>query len=196
MASAEINEWDFFMRDRVWLIFKEMPSPNFGLKSRVTAALRHDSSLHMTDDLNWKFILASILEKFGCQTGTIHQTAVDNATLNLIYQIGVPPNVLAKITTIPFGKGIAGAAAERKEPVELCNLQQDLGGIAEAAARQTGISGSIAVPVFDATTRDVVGTLGIGKYAPYEFTDEETYRLSEFAKEIAELLKFKTPSDD
>src|SRR6478735_3908473 len=138
----------------------------------------------MTEPADWNALLATILENFGCQTGTIHRATADRSTLELVCQIGVPDSLVDKISSIPFGKGIAGAAAERKEPVELCNLQQDLEGVAKPDARKTGVSGSLAVPVFS-HSGDVIGTLGIGKFAPYEFTDAEKKRLMEFASEIA-----------
>ena len=47
-----------------------------------------------------------------------------------------------------------------------------------ADARQTGVSGSLAVPVFASESGQVVGTLGIGKFAPYEFTGAEKQRLA------------------
>jgi L-methionine (R)-S-oxide reductase len=135
----------------------------------------------------WNQILADILEEFGCQTGTIHRSE-NGKDLTLVCQIGVPDALLEKVSHIPFGKGIAGAAAETREPVELCNLQQDLGGVAKPGARQTGVSGSIAVPVFSQATGEVVGTLGIGKFTPYEFQDNEKSRLREIAKELASLF--------
>ena len=135
---------------------------------------------------DWQAFLGGILEKFGCQTGTIHRTAPDGATLALVCQIGVPEILMEKIAIIPFGKGIAGAAAERKEPVELCNLQQDLGGVAKPDARQTGVAGSIALPIFATDSSQVIGTLGIGKYIPYDFTDREKKSLSDIAREIAQ----------
>jgi putative methionine-R-sulfoxide reductase with GAF domain len=139
----------------------------------------------MTDPVNWNELLGSILENFGCQTGTIHQAADGAKTLTLVCQVGVPDFLMDKITSIPFGKGIAGVAAERQEPVELCNLQEDLGGVARVDARQTGVSGSLAVPVFSTTSGNVIGTLGIGKHAPYEFSAAEKQRLMDFAGEIA-----------
>jgi L-methionine (R)-S-oxide reductase len=139
----------------------------------------------MSEQVNWSSKLSLILADFGCQTGTIHRTAEDGETLALVAQIGVPEGLIDKISTIPFGKGIAGAAAERKEAVELCNLQQDLGGVAKPDARQTGVSGSIAVPIFSSGSKQVVGTLGIGKYAPYEFTDAEKSALAGIAAELA-----------
>ena len=89
------------------------------------------------------------------------------------------------ISRIPFGKGIAGAAAATREPVELCNLQQDLGGVAKEGARQTKVAGSLAVPVFSSDGSLVLGTLGIGKQVPYDFSDEEKDRLAGVAREVA-----------
>lgn len=144
----------------------------------------------MNTNPDWQNLLADILESFGCQTGTLHQ-ASDGRTLTLVCQIGVPDSLLEKISSIPFGKGIAGAAAERGEPVELCNLQQDTGGVAELDAKRTGVSGSLAVPVFSGKSRCVIGTLGIGKFQPYEFTPAEKQRLADHAVAIGRLFEDK-----
>jgi L-methionine (R)-S-oxide reductase len=139
----------------------------------------------MSNPIDWDGMLAAILKEFGCQTGTIHRSTADGLTLELVCQTGVPEILLPKISIIPFGKGIAGAAAERAEPVEICNLQADLGGVAKPDARQTGVSGSIAVPVFSEDGKRVIGTLGIGKFTPYEFTIAEKSRLAILATDIA-----------
>ena len=138
----------------------------------------------MTPQETWNSLLAAILKDFGCQTGTIHRSD-DGKLLSLVCQIGVPDSLLDRIATVPFGKGIAGAAAGRGEPVELCNLQFDLGGVAQPSARQTGVSGSLAVPVFSKSDGRVIGTLGIGKFAPHDFTDGEKQRLAGHAEQIA-----------
>jgi L-methionine (R)-S-oxide reductase len=140
--------------------------------------------------------LGEILAEFDCQTGTLHRTAADGRTLRLVCQIGVPESLSGKIAEIPFGKGIAGAAAENRAPVRLCNLQQDLGGVAKPDARQTGVSGSLAVPVFSADGANVLGTLGIGKFAAYEFTAEEEERLAAHARELAGLFEGKAICGD
>ncbi|WP_193214716.1 GAF domain-containing protein [Luteolibacter marinus] len=123
--------------------------------------------------------LTGVLGAFNCQTGTLHRS--DGDFLDLVAHVGVPEFLLPKISRIPFGKGIAGAAAERREPVELCNLQQDLGGVARPDARETKVSGSLAVPVFSPDGAQVLGTLGVGMQAPHDFTAEETSRLEEIA---------------
>lgn len=139
----------------------------------------------MSEPLDWGKLLSAILAEFGCQTGTIHRASADGQMLHLVCQIGVPDSLMDKISVIPFGKGIAGAAAERREPVELCNLQEDLGGVARADARKTGVAGTLAVPIFSTPANDVIGTIGIGKYVPYEFTDAEKASLAAHAEGIA-----------
>lgn len=130
----------------------------------------------ITDYKTW---LQDVLTEFSCQTGTIHRSTQDGTHLTLVAQIGVPEVLLDKISLIPFGKGIAGAAAERRAPVELCNLQQDLGGVARPDARQTNVSGSLAVPVFSTCGEKVLGVLGIGMMAPHDFTCDEQKSLAE-----------------
>ena len=141
-----------------------------------------------SDPESWNAELASILEEFNCQTGTLHRCPPDGPELELITQIGVPDALIGVISQIPFGKGIAGAAAQTREPVELCNLQEDLGGVAKPGARQTQVSGSLAVPIFHPNGGEVVGTLGVGMHAPYDFNEEEKERLAGHARAIAPRL--------
>lgn len=141
-------------------------------------------SVLMNEEIDWSDLLGGILREHDCQTGTIHRLAADEKMLKLVHQIGVPESLSGVISVIPIGKGIAGAAAERREPVLLCNLQQDLGGVAKPDARKTGVAGSVAVPIFNGAGTEVLGTLGIGKYTPYDFSDAEIHRLEARAKEI------------
>ena len=129
--------------------------------------------------------LKEAMAEFECQTGTLHRA--DGEWLYLVSKEGIPEFLLDKISKIPFGKGIAGVAAQSKEPVELCNLQQDLGGVAKEDARKTGVSGSLAVPILD-TTGKVLGTLGVGKVVPYEFSEIEKDRLTELGQQFLPVL--------
>jgi signal transduction protein with GAF and PtsI domain len=133
-------------------------------------------------------VLVSILAEFDCQTGTIHRTDLSGQFLELEASVGVPEFIIEKITRIPFGKGIAGVAAERCEPVELCNLQEDLGGIAKEDARKTNVAGSLAVPIIGYGSGRVLGTLGIGKHVPHDFTAAEKSHLVIHAEQIAMLF--------
>ena len=129
--------------------------------------------------------LREAMEEFGCQTGTLHRA--EGEWLHLVAQVGVPEFLLDKISKIPFGKGIAGVAASTREPVELCNLQQDLGGVAKEDARKTGVSGSLAVPILSADGV-ALGTLGVGKITPYDFSDAEKSRLVKIGLEFVSML--------
>ncbi|MEZ7957281.1 MAG: GAF domain-containing protein [Rubritalea sp.] len=132
--------------------------------------------------------LKLVMDEFTCVTGTIHKTEQGGDLLLLVSHAGVPDFIIEKISTIPFGKGIAVVAAETKQPVELCNLQQDLGGVAKEDARKTGVSGSLAVPILSEDGLKVLGTLGIGKVEPYDFSVAEKVRLTELGNSFVEYL--------
>jgi putative methionine-R-sulfoxide reductase with GAF domain len=133
--------------------------------------------------VDWTTVLSNILKDFECVTGTIHRTDSQTGLLVLTAYQGIPPFVLDKIQSIPFGKGIAGCAAERREAVQLCNLQIDATGVAKPAAKQTNVQGALAIPLINDENK-VVGVLGIGKMQPYEFSDEEISRINLVGKII------------
>lgn len=143
----------------------------------------------MRSDAEWGVFLGEVLGRFGCQTGTLHFTDGSGESLDLVTQVGVPEGLVEKIRVIPFGKGIAGAAAAQREPVEMCNLQTDTSGVARPDAKQTGVVGSLAVPIFSADGERVLGTLGIGKYVPYDFTAEEKSAVGEIAAGIGKEIE-------
>ncbi len=136
------------------------------------------------NDANTK--LREVLADFGCQTGTLHRA--DGETLYLVSQVGIPESLMEKIEVIPFGKGIAGVAAAQRGPVELCNLQEDLGGVAKEAARKTGVAGSLAVPILGDDGMEVLGTIGIGKHESYDFTEEEMRKLAVVGRGFVSML--------
>ncbi|TDU71427.1 GAF domain-containing protein [Prosthecobacter fusiformis] len=135
---------------------------------------------------DWSFFLETLTASFGCVTGTLHRYDPADKHLKLVAQLGIPPQLMPVIQSIPMGKGIAGAAAERRQPVELCNLQTDTSGVAREGARQTQVQGSLAVPVLAGNR--LCGTLGIGKREAYDFTEEEKQRLIDLAASVADRL--------
>lgn len=138
-------------------------------------------------NINWQELLEDIISAFDCTTGTLH--TLDNKTnlLMLKSQQGVPDFLLPKMSSIPIGKGMAGIAAERKAPVEMCNLQTDDSGVARPAAKETKVEGSIAVPML--LDGKLYGTLGIAKPVPYDFTQSESEGLLKIGEEIAKSLE-------
>ena len=136
--------------------------------------------------IDWQVFLVGVLRDFECVTGTLHRFDTTDQHLKLVAQQGIPEVLMPVVQSIPLGKGIAGAAAQTREPVEMCNLQTDRSGVAKPGAKQTQVQGSLAVPVLDG--EHLCGTLGIGKMVPYDFTTEEKSRLMEVARGVAEAL--------
>jgi L-methionine (R)-S-oxide reductase len=134
-------------------------------------------------DADWQQFLEGTIISFDCVTGTLHRLDPRDQLLKLVAHRGIPPQLMPVIQSIPIGKGIAGVAAERREPIEMCNLQTDGSGVAKPGAKQTQVQGTLAVPVLDGER--LCGTLGIGKVVPYEFTENEKARLMGMAGEVA-----------
>jgi L-methionine (R)-S-oxide reductase len=135
---------------------------------------------------DWLAVVDTALAEFGGSTGTLHRLDPKDNLLKLVAQRGVPEQIMPMITAIPIGKGIAGAAAERRAPVELCNLQADLGGVAKAGARKTNVQGSLAVPCLH--QGELRGTLGVGLMTPHDFTEAEKAQLLAIAAAVAARL--------
>lgn len=136
-----------------------------------------------TGEIQWKSLLSEIISAFGCTTGTIHVLDKETKLLRLKAYQGIPDFLLPKMEAIPIGKGMAGIAAERKKPVEMCNLQTDDSGVARPAAKETKVEGSIAVPML--LDGELYGTLGIAKPVPYDFTEEEREGLLKIGESLA-----------
>ena len=137
-------------------------------------------------DQQWSEFLTNVIAAFDCTTGTLHRLDPVDNHLKLVASQRIPDVLMPVIKSIPVGKGIAGAAAQRRAPVEICNLQTDTSGVAKPGAKQTQVQGSLAVPVLDGDR--LCGTLGIGKLVPYDFSDAEKDRLMKLAAEVSRSL--------
>lgn len=133
--------------------------------------------------------LAAILKQFAADSGTVHLMGSDGQ-LYLVAAIGIPDPVLNVIQTIPVGKGMAGLAAERKEPVNICNIQSDTTGEVRPGAKATGLQGSVAIPML--VEGRVTGVLGVANHTERMFTDDEIARL---LKTAATLYSEMQPQD-
>lgn len=129
-------------------------------------------------------LLQATLADFDCQAGTIH--VLRDGVLRLAAHIGIPPHITQIVDTVPIGKGIAGLAAERRQPVTICNLQTDTSGQARPAAKTTGMEGSLAVPILASAGNELRGVLGIAKASAHDWTPEETARLELIARALGD----------
>jgi L-methionine (R)-S-oxide reductase len=101
--------------------------------------------------------LRELLARHGAVAGTVH--VVDGESLSIVAAINIPPPVVAITTTIPRGKGMAGIAWERDQPVQTCNLQDDATGAVRPGAKAVDARAAIALPVRSTSgaTRAIVG---------------------------------------
>lgn len=127
-------------------------------------------------------LLADTIAHFGCAAGTVH--FLRDGVLRLAAHQGIPPHISEIVETVPIGKGVAGLAAERREPVSICNLQTDTTGRARPAAKTTGMEGSIAVPML--TGGELRGVLGIAKATAHDWTGDEQALLLAIASRLGE----------
>lgn len=160
------------------------------MPSTVTTIL--DSIRDHDSEINWQQLLSDIIAAFDCSTGTLHFFDKESKLLKLQAQQGIPPFLLPKMMEIPVGKGMAGIAAQRKQAVEMCNLQTDDSGVARPAAKETKVEGSIAVPML--LEGDLYGVFGIAKPVPYDFTEDEQSILMKIGEEMSRYIQTHTVS--
>jgi L-methionine (R)-S-oxide reductase len=91
--------------------------------------------------------LGAIVRHLQADSGTIHLMGADGMLHLAAATPGFPQIVLDTIRTIPVGKGMAGLAVERREPVDACNIH-DASGDVRPGALATGLAGAIVVPIF------------------------------------------------
>jgi GAF domain-containing protein len=131
-----------------------------------------------------KRALALAIEHFAADTGTLHRLGPDGVLHLEAHAGNIPDSLLPVIQTIPVGKGIAGLAVERKAPVDICNLQTDSSGDARPRAKETGVQGSICVPLMRGD--EAVGALGIATVRERIFTEAEIEELMALGRALAE----------
>ena len=135
---------------------------------------------------DWETMLRATLTQFHSETGTIHRLDAPTQLLHLVAQIGLPPQLLEVVKTIPVGKGIAGETVAKNRPVTICNLQTDTSGVAKPGAKQTGVGGTLCVPIRNG--EKLIGTLGIGTMHEREYSAAEINSLQDIANSLATQL--------
>ena len=152
------------------------------IRARVAAHLTN----HAHDQADNAGVLSTLLGHYQCVTGTIHRLDPNDGLLHLVAQRGIPDAIMDRVRIIPVGKGMAGLAAERLKPVQVCNLQTDTSGDAKPGAKLTEMKGSIAVPMI--VDDRLVGVLGVAKPEEYQFTDDQIAELETIATDIGSKL--------
>ena len=147
-----------------------------GALSNGDASRRHQTALE------------AIADFFEASTATLHRADAESGLLHLLASRGIPEKLLPITRQIPFGKGMAGLCAVRREPVTVCNLQNDDSGAVRPGAKETGVAGAVVVPILEPGSGRLLGTLGIGKPAEHSYTGQELEVLGGCAQVIAGTL--------
>jgi L-methionine (R)-S-oxide reductase len=132
----------------------------------------------------WDAALGQILAHFRADSGTIHLLESDGLLHLKAASAGIPAFVLETVRTVPIGKGMAGLAVERKQPVNSCNIQTDSTGDVRPGARATGLQGSVVVPILRGDA--AVGALGVANRSERTFTGEEEALLLKVGRLLAQ----------
>jgi GAF domain-containing protein len=141
---------------------------------------RIDDLTRGTDE--WTGALEHILRHFAADSGTIHLMGDDGLLHLRAASRGIPQAVLDTVRTVPVGKGMAGLAVERRQPVGACNIQSDATGDVRPGARATGLQGSIVVPILCGDA--AVGALGVANFRERTFSDAETSLLLAIGRQL------------
>jgi L-methionine (R)-S-oxide reductase len=128
--------------------------------------------------------LAQFIEAEGGVSGTVHKREGELLVLAAAYNI--PPPVLKVVATIPKGKGMAGLAWERSEPVSTCNLQTDTTGDVRPGAKAVNAQAAVALPVgiVDGAPACVVGIAFVGEMV---LTEDQLSHLARQAEGVLSL---------
>ena len=118
--------------------------------------------------------LHDFLERNGGISGTIHHVRGD--ALILAASINIPPPVNEIIAKVAYGKGMAGLAWQRNEPVMTCNLKEDNSGNVRPGAKAVNAGSGVALPVRDLTHK-IRAIVGIAYKAPRELSQPEIQTL-------------------
>ncbi len=124
-----------------------------------------------TDYAGW---LSRFVEAHGGVSGTVHLREGEMLTLSAA--LNIPPHVRDLIAQIPRGKGMAGLAWEREEPVVTCNLKEDNSGNVRPGAKAVNAGAGVALPVRD-SSRKIRAVVGIAYKDPRELSQDELQTL-------------------
>jgi hypothetical protein len=113
--------------------------------------------MYVPDEATQKWLETFVVEHQGV-AGSVHVER--DGDLHLTAAKNLPPPVIAAVTHVPRGKGMAGVAQTTRQPTQTCNLQTDDTGRIKPGARAVSAQAAIALPVFD-ESGGVVAIVGI-----------------------------------
>ena len=146
----------------------------------------------MSDNQQLETWLRQILAEVNATSGTVHIHEDDG--LRLAAAVNIPPPVQQIVQWVPNGKGMAGLALQRREPIQTCNLQEDRSGAVKPGAKAVNAQAAIAIPVQD-STGSVLSVVGIAFQDEREFTPADIEKLTSTVSTVRSLLGSETKVD-
>lgn len=127
--------------------------------------------------------LMSFLSDAGAVAGTVHLH--QDGGLRLAASVNIPLKVQEVVAWVPNGKGMAGLALQRGEPVQTCNLKEDQSGAVKPGAKAVDAKAAIALPVRNADGA-IVAVVGAAFAGEREIQGAEQDRLQSAAESLRE----------
>jgi L-methionine (R)-S-oxide reductase len=126
--------------------------------------------------------LVRFLSQAGATAGTVH--LYKEGGLRRTAAVNIPPQVQQAVQWVPVGKGMAGLALERGEPVQTCNLQDDGPSAVQPGARAVNAKAAVALPVRDQAGA-ILAVVGAAFSEEREIHGAELERLQRAAAALA-----------
>jgi hypothetical protein len=130
--------------------------------------------------------LSALLNDSGAVAGTVHLH--EQGGLRLAAAVNIPAPVQEVVAWVPSGKGMAGLALERGEPVQTCNLQEDRSGAVKPGAKAVNAQGAVAMPV-RGSTGGILAVVGVAFRDEREIQGQELEGLQQRAATLAGLVE-------
>src|SRR3954453_11364297 len=125
--------------------------------------------------------LETFLAQQGATSGTIHLAR--DGGLRLAAAVNIPLPVQQAVAWVPYGKGMAGLALERHEPILTCNLKEDQTGNVKPGAKAVDARAAVAIPVDD-EAGNVRAVVGIGFLEERDFSSGDLQQLQRSASTL------------
>lgn len=125
--------------------------------------------------------LEQFVRAHGGVAGSVHYR--DGDSLRLAAAVNIPEPVQKVTAIVPRGKGMAGLALERNQPVSVCNIQTDRSGDVRPGARAVNAQAAVALPVHD-SGGDVRAVVGIAFMREEELPESELQQLTAAASSL------------
>lgn len=126
------------------------------------------------------------LTNIGAIAGTIH--ICEGQGLRLTAAVNIPEVVLETVNWLPSGKGMAGLALEKGEPIKTCNLRDDRSGNVRPGAKAVNAKAAVAIPIRN-HHGVIVSVVGAAFADEGEISDDKIQELTNRAEGLLQHLR-------